>query len=77
MNEGRRRRARPNVSSVRGLRVRVTSLALRLLGLGANFMLGKVEDPETGAQNWRIDDARWGEYGALAGGAVGFVLALV
>jgi len=52
-------------------------VALRLLGLGAKFMLGKVEDPGTGEQNWRIDDARWGEYGALAGGAVGFVLALV
>lgn len=51
-------------------------VALRLLGLAANFILGKVEDPETGEQTWRINDARWGEYGALAGGAVGLLLAV-
>ena len=51
-------------------------VALRLLALAAKFVLGKIEDPETGEQEWRINDARWGEYGALAGGAIGFVLAL-
>ncbi len=48
----------------------------RVLGLIANFVKGKVENPTSGKFEWPIDDALWGERFALVGGVVGTVIAL-
>ncbi len=47
-----------------------------MLGLVANFVKGKVENPTTGEFEWPIDDALWGERLALVGGVLGTIVAL-
>ena len=53
----------------------VCGVAGRLLGAGANWVLGPVRDPASGELVKRYDDRRWGENLAFVGGAAGLLMA--